>query len=659
MTSQNKLLWSPTTERIENSEIEKFRHFVEARTGRSFSSYDELWTWSVDELEDFWKETWDYFEMGKYSSYEAVLDTQEMPGCRWFEGARLNFAEQVLKRGRYGEVAIKSVSERRGYTETAWDELRDQVLVFANKLRELGVKPGDRVAAYMPAIPEASVAMLAATAVGAVWSSCSPDFGIKAVLERFEQIEPKILFVVDGYRYGGKDFNRQDVVAKMQSGMQSVEHVIAISYLDDAAWEGDEGVIRWESISDNEIPELADFNFEQVPFEHPQWILYSSGTTGKPKGIVHSQGGILLEAMKASAFHCDMGPGTVNFWMTTTGWMLWNLLHGALLVGAVMVIYDGHPSYPGPETLWSVVEQSGATFFGCSAAYINALSKTDLLPSQSQNLEKLNAISVTGSPLSAEGFEWIYQAVKKDIWLSSISGGTDICSAFVGGVPTLPVRAGEIQVRMLGVAAYAFDDAGNVITDEVGELVITKPMPSMPIYFWNDPDMKRYRESYFDTYPGIWRHGDYIEILESGASIISGRSDSTLNRSGIRIGTAEIYRVIDTVAAVKDSLVVNVDLPEGKSFMPLFIQLNDNYELDDELKKEIAGALRSNCSPRHVPDEVYAIEQIPMTLTGKKLEVPVKKILMGVPFEKAANPGAMSNPESLDYFVQLAEDRQA
>jgi acetoacetyl-CoA synthetase len=657
MIKSNKLLWSPSRERIDNSQIEKFRHFVESRAQRSFSSYEDLWTWSVDELESFWEEVWYYFEMDKYSNYESVLDKYEMPGCRWFTGAKLNFAEQVLKRGRPGEVAIKSVSEVRGQIEMSWDELRSQVLALANKLRALGIKPGDRIAAYMPAIPETSVAMLASTAVGAVWSSCSPDFGIKAVLERFEQIQPKVLFVVDGYRYGGKDFNRQDIVVDMQASMKSVEQIIAVSYLHEHAWDKNSDVLNWESIISGEAVDLDDFNFEQVVFEHPLWILYSSGTTGKPKGIVHSHGGILLESMKISAFHCDIGPGTTNFWMTTTGWMLWNLLHGALLAGGVMVIYDGHPSYPGPEILWSIVEDTEATFFGCSAAYINALSKTDLLPSKIQNLDKLTSISVTGSPLSAEGFSWIYDAVKENIWLSSVSGGTDICSGFVGGVPTLPVRAGEIQARLLGVAAQAYDDKGKPVEDDVGELVITKPMPSMPIYFWDDPDMQRYRESYFDVYPGIWRHGDYIEILESGACIISGRSDSTLNRFGIRIGTAEIYRVLDKIEGIKDSLIVNLDLAEGKFFMPLFVLLSEETELDDNLKKQIASALRSNCSPRHVPDEVYAVKQIPMTLTGKKLEVPVKKILMGVPIEKAANPGAMANPESLEFFANFVREK--
>jgi len=657
MENQSKLLWSPDEARIRNSNIEKFRKFVESRGGRSFPAYKELWQWSVDELESFWEELWHYFEMDSYTTYDRVLDSRDMPGCRWFPGAELNFAQQVLYRCSSGGVAIRSVSEVRGQTEMGADELIPQTLSLAGKLRELGVRPGDRVAAYMPAIPEATVAMLAATAVGAVWSACSPDFGVNAVLERFEQIEPKVLFVVDGYRYAGRDYDRRDVVSAMQADMDSLEHVIGLPYLRDGAWKDGGGVTQWDSVCSDARTDLRDFAFEQLPFDHPLWILYSSGTTGKPKGIVQSHGGILLELLKLSSFHCDMGPGSTSFWMTTTGWMLWNALHGALLTGGTMVIYDGHPSHPGPGTLWSVVVDTASTFFGCSAAYINALTKTDLQPSRDYDLSGLESISVTGSPLSAEGFAWVYEAVREDVWLSSLSGGTDVCSGFVGGVPTLSVRAGEIQARLLGVAAFAFDGEGNEVEGEVGELVITRPMPSMPVYFWNDPDMKRYRESYFDVYPGVWRHGDYIEMLANGGCIISGRSDSTLNRFGIRIGTAEIYRVLDGISEIQDALIVNLDLPGGGFFMPRFVKPAAGSDLDDQLKKKICAALRSQCSPRHVPDEIYAIPEIPMTLTGKKLEVPVKKILSGVPLEKAANPGSLANPESLDFFVRFAGER--
>jgi acetoacetyl-CoA synthetase len=652
---QNSLLWSPDEKTIENAQVEKFRLYVEARHGISLPSYEQLWQWSVAELEVFWEDIWQYFGLDKYTSYQRVLDSHEMPTCRWFEGATLNYAEQILARGSYGHVAIKSVSEVRGTTEMSWDELRDKVIVLASRLRQLGIKPGDRVAAYMPAIPEASIAMLATAAVGGVWSCCSPDFGVKGVLERFEQIQPKLLFVVDGYRYGGKDFNRQDNIREMQSQLSSVETVVALPYLQEDAWKDKEDVLLWSSLFDDEKLNADQFIFEPVDFSHPLWILYSSGTTGKPKGIVQSQGGILLEHFKFSAFHCNLGPDSSCFWMTTTGWMLWNALHGVLLVGGTIVVYDGHPAYPEQDVLWKIAADTKVSFFGCSASYINALSKGGIKPGENYEFDLLASIGVTGSPLSEEGFVWIYEAVKKDIWLSSVSGGTDICSGFVGGVPTLPVYAGEIQARMLGVAAYAFDDNGESITDAVGELVITEPMPSMPIYFWDDPDMARYRESYFDIYPGIWRHGDYIHILETGACIISGRSDSTLNRFGIRIGTAEIYRVLDKIEEIQDGLIVNLDLADGKFFMPLFVRLSENSNLDEALKKRICAALRTECSPRHVPDEIYAVDQIPMTLTGKKLEVPVKKILMGVPADKAANPGAMANPESLDYFTDLTK----
>lgn len=654
MAHQNQLLWEPAKERIAGARIEKFRHYVQQRTGREFGSYEEFWAWSVDELENFWESYWYYMGMDRYSDYEQVLDSHRMPGAQWFTGARLNFAEQVLHRVQAVDVAIKSVSETRGNTAMTSAELADQVMRLASRLREMGIRPGDRVAAYLPAIPEATVAMLATTAVGAVWSSCSPDFGIKGVLERFAQIEPKLLFVVDGYRYNGRDFDRRDVVAEMRAGMDSVQHVVGLGYLDEQAWDGVDGVLPWPAALEGPAGDLQSFAFEQVPFQHPIWILYSSGTTGKPKGIVHSQGGILLEIHKFSVFHGDAAPGSVNFWMTTTGWMLWNALHGVLLEGATMVLYDGHPSFPEPDSLWSIVAETRTNYFGISAAYINALSKTDSRPGERFDLSALHSMGVSGSPLSAEGFEWIYEAVKKDIWLGSVSGGTDVCSGFVGGVPTLPVRAGEIQARFMGCAAYAYNEQGEEVVGEVGELVITKPMPSMPIYFWNDPDNERYLESYFDVFPGVWRHGDYIEFLENGSCIISGRSDSTLNRSGIRIGTAEIYRVLDKLEAIQDSLIVNLDLPGGNFFMPLFVMLREGATLDDDLKKRIASALRSECSPRHVPDEVYAVEQIPMTLTGKKLEVPVKKLLMGVPLERAANPGAMRNPESLQFFIDLA-----
>lgn len=655
MAIENPPLWSPDRKRIKNAQIEKFRIYVEEKHSLSFSSYHDLWKWSVDELESFWQDLWYYFEMQRYSSYERVLDGYDMPGCHWFVGAKLNYAEQILARRRSGHVAIKSVSEIRGQTELDWDELNDQVRSLADRLRALGVKPGDRIAAYMPAIPETTIAMLATTAIGAIWSCCSPDFGIEAVLERFEQIKPKVLFVVDGYRYAGKDYDRTEVVKAMQENIQGIKNTIAVGYLNDRAWECNKNVLPWASVISGVTLNSSDFIFEQVPFDHPLWILFSSGTTGKPKGIVHSHGGVLIESFKLSAFHFDLNEESICFWVTTTGWMLWNTLHGVLLLGTTIVIYDGHPAFPSEDILWSIVAESGATFFGCSAAYINGLSKTSLIPSQQNDLVHLNSISVTGSPLSEEGYLWIYRSVKKNLWLSSISGGTDICSAFVGGVPTLPVYAGEIQCRCLGVAAYAFDDNSMPVTDEVGELVIVSPMPSMPVYFWEDPNMKRYNESYFDNYPGVWRHGDYIQILENGACIISGRSDSTLNRFGIRIGTAEIYRVLDKVKEIQDSLIVNLDLSREKFFMPLFVLLKDGTVLDDKLKIKIATALRTNCSPRHVPDEIYEVEKIPMTLTGKKLEVPVKKILMGIPVDKAANQGAMSNPESLAYFEKLAK----
>jgi acetoacetyl-CoA synthetase len=581
----------------------------------------------VEDLEGFWASIWEFF--GVEGDYDRVLGSTEMPGAEWFPGASVNYAEHLF-RGKDDEtVAIVHASELRELSEWTWGDLRRETARMAARLRALDVKRGDRVAAYMPNLPETVAAFLATASLGAVWSSCSPDFGAPSVIDRFAQIEPKVLLSVDGYRYNGRDFERQapDVGA---------EHVVRFGYLDGSGWPDE---------PDGEL------SFERVPFDHPLWVLYSSGTTGLPKAIVQGQGGILLEHLKKLNLHVDAQAGDRLFWFTTTGWMMWNFLVSGLLTEAAIVLYDGSPGHPDMGVLWDLADQAGITTFGTSAAYIAACMKAEVEPAKDRDLSKLRAIGSTGSPLSPEGFRWIYDHVGSDTWLFSTSGGTDLCTAFVGGVPILPVYEGELQARALGASVESWDPDGHPLTGEVGELVITRPMPSMPLYMWNDPDGERYRESYFDTYPGIWRHGDWIEITERGTAIITGRSDSTINRGGIRMGTSEIYRAVLAIDEVTDALVVDVGT------MPLFVVLRQGTELDEELVSRIRARVREDCSPRHVPDEVVAVKEVPRTLSGKVLELPVKKILMGTPPEQAASRDSLANPEALDFFVSWAERR--
>ena len=539
--------------------------------------------------------------------------------------------------------------------EVSWGELQNKTAALAAGLRAMGVERGDRVAAYLPNIPEAVVGLLACASIGAVWSSCSPDFGAGSVVDRMQQIEPKVLLAVDGYRYGGKDYDRKDVVAKLQQEIPTIQQTVLLPYIaEDPETKSLENVVMWEDLLSEH--EGAELSFEQVPFDHPFWVLYSSGTTGLPKAIVQSQGGILLEHLKKTVLHMDLGPGDRFFWFTTTGWMMWNLVVGGLLSGATAVLYDGNPGYPDMNVLWKFAEKTGMTCFGTSASYLTACMKAEIEPGKDFDLTNLESIGSTGSPLPPEGFEWVYEHVKEDVWLFSTSGGTDMCTAFVGGVPLLPVRAGELQARALGARVEAFDENGNPVIDEVGELVITEPMPSMPIYFWNDPEGERYRESYFDVYPGVWRHGDWIKVKDDGSCVIYGRSDSTINRGGVRMGTSEIYSAVDKVDEVEESLVVDVPKSGGNSFMPLFVVLKEGIDLDDDLKASIKSSIKDNASPRHVPNEIFAVPDIPKTLNGKKLEVPVKKILSGTPPEKAASKESLSNPDSLDHFVEVARE---
>jgi acetoacetyl-CoA synthetase len=646
-------LWEPPAELVERSRLREYMRWLETERGLEFDTYDELWQWSVDDLEAFWASIWDFFGVRADGDYERVLGSREMPGAEWFAGTSLNYAEHVFAGKDDGETAILHASELRQLGELSQGELRAQVAATAAGLRALGVERGDRVVAYMPNIPEAIVAFLATAGIGAVWSSCSPDFGPASVIDRFAQIEPKVLFAVDGYRYGGKDFDRRDTLAQLQAEMPSLERTVVLPYLDP---EPDlsplRDAVRWDELL---APgEGAELHFERVPFDHPLWVLYSSGTTGLPKAIVQSQGGILLEHLKKLHLHVDAHPGDRLFWFTTTGWMMWNFLVSGLLTRAAIVLYDGNPGYPDVGVLWDLAERAGVTMFGTSASYIAACMKAGVEPGSGRDLSRLGAVGSTGSPLSPEGFDWIYEHIGADTWLFSTSGGTDLCTAFVGGSALLPVYRGELQGRALGAAVEAWDEDGKPVIDAVGELVVTKPMPSMPVYFWGDPDGSRYRSSYFEFFPGVWRHGDWIEITSRGTAVIYGRSDSTINRSGVRMGTSEIYRAVLSLDEIVDALVVDVPRPGTEGWMPLFIVLREGAELNDELRKEIARRVRAQCSPRHVPDEVFAIEAVPRTLSGKVLEVPVKRILMGTPAEQAASRDSLANPAALDYFTEMA-----
>lgn len=640
-------MWSPSPERIADATISRYMHWVGSR-GRVFADYDELWRWSVDEVGSFWESIWEFFDVQAVQPYEHPVLRGEMPNVDWFSGARLNWAAHLLRDRDPDTVAIVAASEDGATRELTWGELETLAGQIAAGLRRLGIGPGDRVVAYLPNIPEAVAALLACAAIGAVWSSGSPDFGSRSLVDRFAQIEPKLLFTVDGYRYGGRDFDRRDVVADLRAGLPTLEHVVLLPHLDLEARL--EGTTPFAELTADSAP----LRFESVAFDHPLWILYSSGTTGLPKGIVQGHGGILLEQLKSAHLHVDAQPGDRVFWFTTTGWMMWNYLIGCLLTGAGIVLYDGNPGHPGLDVLWDLAERTGITHFGTSASYLGSCAKAELRPRRGRELAALRAVGSTGSPLSPEGFRWVTEALGPGIWLFSASGGSDVCTAFVAGCPVLPVHVGEIQCRALGCKVEAYDEAGRSVLDEVGELVVTEPMPSMPLYLWSDPDGERYHDSYFSMYPGVWRHGDWIEITSRGTAIITGRSDSTINRGGVRMGTAEILSALLVLPEVTDALVVDVD-----GWMPLFVTLADGARLDQELVSRIRSRVREDCSPRHVPSEVLPTPEIPRTLTGKLLEVPVKRLLAGEPAEQVASRDALANPEAFDWFVAFARDRAA
>jgi acetoacetyl-CoA synthetase len=651
--ARGELLWTPSAEAVERSNLTRYMGWLERERGLGFDDYHALWRWSVDELEDFWQTIWDHFDVRHSGEATAVLADRTMPGTRWFEGAELNYAEHIFRDRDPDTVAVRHRAEGGELGEITWGELSVRVAAFAAGLRELGVERGDRVVAYLPNSPAALIGFLAAASIGAVWSSCSPDFGVRSVVDRFAQVEPKVLLAVDGYTYGGRDFDRIDVVSELERSMPSLTHTVLVGYLDPEAEPSRLAHgIRWDDVEQRGAG--AELAFDRVPFDHPLWILYSSGTTGLPKAIVQGHGGILLEQYKKLSLHLDAQPGDRVFWFTTTGWMMWNFLVGVLLTDASIVLYDGNPGYPDTEVLWQLAADTEMTCFGTSAAFIAACMKAGAEPGRARDLSNLRSVGSTGSPLAPEGFQWIYDHLGADTWLFSTSGGTDVCTAFVGGVPILPVYRGELQARSLGAAVDSFDEDGNSLVDAVGELVITEPMPSMPLFFWGDEDGSRYRASYFEMYPGVWRHGDWIEITSRDTAIIYGRSDSTINRAGIRMGTSEIYRAVSGIDAVVDALVVDIPRPGTEGWMPLFAVLADGADLDDELVGEIKRRIREHCSPRHVPDEIFEIAEVPRTLSGKVLEVPVKRILTGTPVERAASRDSLANPASLDFFVELA-----
>ena len=644
------VLWEPSEDEMMHSGLARYRRWLESEKMLVFPEYKQLWEWSVQELEAFWSSIWEYFHIHDHGQYTAVLENHRMPGAKWFPGSELNYAEHIfLNKDDLGQ-AIFFKSERRELSVISWAQLRKNVAAVQHFLQEKGVVAGDRVAGFLPSIPEATAAFLATISIGAVWSCCSPEFGSSSVADRFKQIHPKVLFAADGYNYGGKPYDKSSAISEILETLESIEQVVLIPFLNDHAelttrtpW------ITWDDIM--KISHGAIF-FKPVPFEHPLWVLYSSGTTGKPKAITHSHGGMLLEHLKYLTFHNDVRPGERFFWYSTTSWMMWNFVQAALLADASIVLYDGSPAYPDLNILWDLADEAGINHFGTSAPFLVACMKAGIQPMKSNRLTKLRSIGSTGSPLPPEAFKYVYENIKSDVWLCSMSGGTDLCTAFVGGCPTRPVYMGEIQARSLGCSLWAFNERGEPVIGEVGEMVLTKPMPSMPIYFWNDRDNTRYRESYFEFFPGVWRHGDWIEITSRDTLVIYGRSDATLNRQGVRIGTSEIYRAIHTLPQIHDSLVIHVELPDGRHYMPLFVVLKSGRVTPD-LEQLIKKRIREMFTPRHVPDAVIQVDDVPYTISGKKMETPVKRILMGQPVEQVANLDSMRNPEAIRFFVDF------
>ncbi len=651
----SKPIWIPDAATIAAANLTRYREWLLRERDFDLADYRALHRWSIEDLPAFWESLFAFCDLRHHDRWQTPLASREMPGARWFPGCTLNYAENIFAKRHDGHPMLLYADEGSALHSLSWADAARQVAALAACLRELGVRRGDRVVAYLPNIPEAVIALLATSSIGAIWSSCAPEFGSQSVLERFQQIEPKLLLAVPEYRYNGQRYDRRDALARLQAQLPTLEHTILIR--------GNKGETRgassyatlgWEEALSR--GQGAALEFAALPFDHPLWVLFSSGTTGKPKPIVQGHGGITLEHAKATIFHNDLRPGDRFFWYTSTGWMMWNYLVGGLFTGATIILYDGSPTQPDLGALFQLAERSGMNYLGSSAAFLGACMKAGLRPNQRYDLSQLRALGATGSPLSADGYDWFYGEFAPNLTLEPLSGGTDLCTAFIGGARTEPLYRGEMQGASLGADIRAYDEAGRAVSDEVGELVIAQPMPSMPLYFWNDPDGERYRASYFERYDGVWRHGDWLRITPRGGCVIYGRSDSTINRQGFRMGTSEIYRVVEAFTEVQDSLIIDLELLGRASFTPLFLVLQPGQALDDELQSRIRAALREQISPRHVPDAILTIDEVPYTLSGKKMEVPIRKILLGMPLAEAANPGAMRNPESLDFFERYAEE---
>ncbi len=645
-----EIIWQANQSLKKESILSDYMKFLSANYQLEFPDYETLRLWSVDHIDDFWKSIWEFYQVDSKTPYSSVVSIPEkgMIGTKWFKGSQLNYSEHIFRNRNDDHPAIVFKSETEALKEISWQALESQVAKLSNHLKSIGIEKGDRIVSFLPNTPEAIIAFLATNSLGAIWSSCSPDFGSASVIERFEQIEPKVIFVADGYSYNGKAYSKSVENKKICNALASLEQVVFLPYIDKQSKPDYlEKSIHWETTQQNDATEIT---FESVPFDHPLWVLYSSGTTGKPKAITHSNGGNLLEHLKALGIHQNCKKGDRFFWYSTTGWMMWNYAVGSMLVGGTVCIYDGSAGHPDLEVLWKFAQEAKVNHFGAGASFYIACMKEGLDYVQDSSLPHLLSIGSTGSPLPPEAWQWIYDHVKKDVWLVSLSGGTDVCSGFVGGNLLDPVYLGEIQCRMLGCDLQAWNENGDSVIDELGELVITKPMPSMPIYFWNDEGNQRYQSSYFEMYPNVWRHGDWIKITDYGTLIIYGRSDATLNRGGVRIGTSEVYSGVESVKEVKDSLVVCIDKEDGSQYMPLFVVLKEGIELSDDIIKSIKVALRSQFSPRHVPDAVFQVNDVPYTISGKKMETPVKKILSGIDISNSISRDAMKNPESLDFF---------
>lgn len=656
MSEDAAVLWRPTAQSIEQTNIAAYQRWLKENRALDLPAYDDVLRWSVEHLEDFWQSIWDYYEIACSGAPETVLTGETMPGARWFPGARVNFAEHVLRAGRDDAPAMIFVREQEEPREIAWTDLRAHVGALAATLRELGVEPGDRVVAYMPNIPETVVAFLACASIGAVWSACAPDFGTRSVIERFDQLEPKVLIAADGYAFGGKRHDRRAVVAELHEALSTVEHTILVR----AAFPDDEipaglAARDWADAIDRD----AEPSFERVDFDHPLWVLFSSGTTGVPKGIVHGHGGMLLEQLKTGGLCLDLRPGDRFYFYTSTAWVVWNMHVSSLLAGVTLVLYDGSPGWPDALGSLRVAEQTQATVIGTGAAYLTGVRKTGANVREELDLSHVRHVITTGSPLPPPDWHWVYENIHEDVRLDSASGGTDVGTAFIGGSPLLPVEVGEIPCIWLGCAVEAWDPEGRPVIGELGELVVTKPMPSMPVMFWNDPDGERYRESYFEMYPGIWRHGDWIRISETGTLIVAGRSDSTLNRLGVRMGSADIYAAVEQLDEVADSIVLGVELDDGGYWMPLFVVPAEGVSVDDALREKINGRIKDSLSRRHVPDEILEAPAVPRTLTGKKLEVPLKRLFQGENLQGVLNLGAVDRSEAVEWFADLAQRRRS